>query len=65
MTLYDLANETTVQGNIRISQWKDDEEKILLVKKDVEDFHCPLKLEGKRVLYIFCPGDGYLHIEVE
>ena len=65
MTLYDLANSTTVQGDIRVSKWIGDEEKVLLLKKRVEDFHCPLKLESKRVLYIFCPGDGYLHIEVE
>lgn len=68
MTLYELVYNVTLQGNIRISMWVDDTEKVIatwencqeLFSGDIED-----EWMDYAVKYIFCPGDGYLHIEVE
>lgn len=68
MTLYELVYNVTLQGNIRISMWVDDTEKVIatwencqeLFSGDIED-----EWMDYVVKYIFCPGDGYLHIEVE
>ena len=67
MTLYELVYSAKLQGNIRVSVWKDDEEKIIatwencteLFSGDIEDEWMDLVVD-----YIFCPGDGWLHIEV-
>lgn len=68
MTLYELVNDTTVQGNIRISTWNGDEEEVLLSVSNEDDL-CTGDLdeawEDREVKYIFYPGDGFLHIEVE
>lgn len=68
MKLYELVYQVVLQGNIRISMWVDDEEKILgtwedcqqLFSGDIED-----EWMDYEVSYIFCPGDGWLHIEVK
>ena len=72
MTLAELTHETTIQGDIRLSVWKDGEETKVRELKCVDDLSNPLwydrKLFGMKDLevnYIFCPGDGYLHIELE
>ena len=68
MTLYELVYNVKLQGNIRISMWVGDKEKIIakwencmeLFTGDIED-----EWMGFIVDYIFCPGDGWLHIEVK
>ena len=72
MTLIDLTHEITVQGDIRLSVWKDGEEAKVVELKAVEDLTSPLFYNPKclgmldmEVNYIFCPGDGYLHIELD
>jgi hypothetical protein len=68
MTLWELVASTKLQGNIRVSMWQDDEEKIIgtwencgqLFTGDIEE-----EWEDFEVDYIFCPGDGFLHIEVK
>ena len=67
MKLYDLVYSVVFQGNIRISMWCGDEEKIIgewrnceqLFSGDIED-----EWMDFRVTYIFAPGDGWLHVEV-
>ena len=68
MTLYELVYLVKLQGNIRVSMWVDDEEKIIstwedcaeLFAGDIEDEWMDFKVD-----YIFCPGDGWMHIEVK
>lgn len=67
MTLYELVYNVKLQGNIRVSMWVGDEEKIIatwencaeLFSGDIEDEWMDFIVD-----YIFCPGDGWLHIEV-
>lgn len=68
MKLEDLINVTTFQGDIRLSLWKDGEEtkvKEYSMVDDLSFMNIPAWAEGKEVNYIFCGGDGYLHIELE
>lgn len=68
MTLYELANDVTIQGNVRVSTWEGNEEKVISTTENTDDFNIydlDDKWEDAEVLYIFCPGDGYLHIEIE
>lgn len=70
ITISDLLNNITVQGDIRISAFCRDtypEETVIAT------FECegglfasklPKRWRNSEVLYMFCPGDGYLHIEV-
>ena len=37
MTLYELVNSTTIQGNIRVSMWEDDEERIISTWENCEE----------------------------
>lgn len=67
MTLYELVNDVTVQGAIRVSAWNYDEETILFQTDSTDDFNTgnlDEEWEDREVLYMFCPGDGFLHIEV-
>lgn len=69
MTLYELVNDITVQGAIRVSSWNEhDEEDVLFQTDGTDDFGCgdlEDEWEDREVKYIFCPGDGFLHIEIE
>ena len=68
MTLYDLVNSTTVQGDIRLSVWKDHEEvevKQFTYVDDLSYNSVPNKYLDMEVNFIFCGGDGFLHIELE
>ena len=68
MTLYELVYNVKLQGNIRVSMWVNDEEKIIatwenceeLFSGDIEDEWMDFVVD-----YIFCHGDGFLHIEVK
>lgn len=67
MTLYELVYSANLQGNIRVSMWKDDKEKVIaewkncdcLYSGDIEDEWMDFE-----VSYMFCGDDGFLHIEV-
>lgn len=68
MTLYELANDVTIQGAVRLSAWYGDDEKVLSETPATDDFNIydlDEKWEDAEVLYMFCSGDGFLHIEVE
>ena len=68
MTLYELCYLAKIQGNIRISMWRGEEELVIakfeaceqLFSGYIDDEWIDLVVD-----YIFCPGDGWLHIEVK
>ena len=66
MTLYELVNSITIQGNVRLSIFEDDSEKSTdykgtydLSDEDIEEF------EDMMVTYMFYGDDGFMHIELE
>lgn len=72
MTLRTLAKETMVQGNVKIEIWEDSEPIEEYSFTYVDDFLATLssypetkQLLKRRVKFMFCSGDGYLHIELE
>ena len=68
MTLYDLLNGTTIMGDVRLSKWVEDFEIVLFQTYGTDHFgpgDIPEELEHCEVEYLFCPGDGFLHIEIE
>lgn len=83
MTLYELMDSVTVQGDVRLSVFCDGEEIAVaefkesqgLCSHDLYQYGCTLTVDGDctylsewewyEVKYIFCPGDGFLHIELE
>ena len=68
LTLYELVSDVTIQGNVRISYWENDEEQVIRTFDGVEyilNHQIPKRYRDADVIYMFCPGDGYLHIEVE
>lgn len=72
MTLRTLAKETMVQGNVKIEMWEDSEpieeysftyvDNLLVTLSSYPETKQLLK---RRVKFMFCSGDGYLHIELE
>lgn len=68
LTISDLLENATVQGNIRVSAWtRNEEEKVILMQEDdggLSASSLPERWRNAEVLYMFCPGDGFLHIEV-
>ena len=67
ITLNDLLDNITVQGNIRISAWTRDGEKVIVMTDGYDSLfssELPKRWRNSEVLYIFCPSDGFLHIEV-
>ena len=67
MTVEELANQITLQGDIRISLWEDGEEtrvKTYTMVDNLSYMRIPTWVEDKEVNFIFCGGDGYLHIEL-
>lgn len=67
MLLGNLIRNTTVQGNVRLSVWKGNEETAVEYFHNVDDLaNEPCRLMAwLPIKYIFCPGDGYLHIELD
>ena len=66
MTLYELANQTTIQGNVRVSKFDEDANEIILVNAHGTDdlaYEIPEEYEDLTVKYIFNGEDG-IHIEV-
>lgn len=68
ITISDLLDNITVQGDIRVSAWTRDEgEKVILLTEcdgGLSASRLPKRWRNAEVLYMFCPGDGLLHIEV-
>lgn len=67
MLFGNLIKNTTIQGDVRLSVWKDDEETSVEYFHNVDDMKTePCRLFAwLKVKYVFCPGDGYLHIELD
>ena len=75
MTLYELCQGATIQGNVRISIFDEDgeEEKVFYIDQVVDDllwdFSCEQDFEEEMieydVTYLFVGKDNYLHIELQ
>lgn len=66
MTLYELANQTTIQGDVRVSRFDGEGHEIILLNAQSTDDlanDLPEEYEELTVKYIFNGEDG-LHIEV-
>ena len=68
ITISDLLDNITVQGDVRVSAWtRDEDEKVILLTEcdgGLSASRLPKRWRNAEVLYMFCPGDGILHIEV-
>lgn len=69
MTLYELVNNTTIQGEINIVYFEGEQEKDSKALYCVEDlsmrlWHLPEGWEDLEVKYIFSDKYGRLHIEI-
>ena len=68
MTLYALVASTTLCGDIRISMWEDDREKVIATWTGCEQLwsgEIEEEWEDLVVTFIFASPDGFLHIEVK
>lgn len=68
MTLYTLVASTIIQGNVRISAWDGETEKVVATWENCEQLwsgEIEEEWEDFEVKYIFASPDGYLHIECE
>lgn len=66
MTLYDLANQITIQGDVRVSKFDEEANEIILLNAQGTDdlaSELPEEYEELTVKYIFNGEDG-THIEV-
>lgn len=66
MTLYDLANQITIQGDIRVSKFDEEANEIILMNvENTDDLanDLPEEYEDLTVKYIYEGEDG-VHIEV-
>lgn len=66
MTLYELVNDTEVQGAVRVSMWDGERENVLFETERTYSFgpgDLKDEWEDLNVEYLFCAGD-VLHIEV-
>lgn len=69
ITLYDLMQNTTVQGDVRIRVYMDGnyDEIAMMLYRNVDDLSVediPADWEDLEVRYIFVGGDGILNIEL-
>ena len=68
MTLDDLLSigGIMIQGNVRLSVWKDGEETMVKEIKGTDNLNGERikKYRDMQVLYIFSAFDGFLHIEL-
>jgi len=66
MTLYELHNEVVVEGKIRISVWKNEEETEVVETDDLAGAEkIRPALWDMDITNMFCPGDNTLHIELD
>lgn len=67
MTFGYLRNHTTIQGNVKLTMWKDDEVLYEDAVQGTEDIDtCGLHLwDYAEVKYMFAAPDGFLHIDFE
>lgn len=66
MTIYELANQTTIQGDVRVSKFDEDANEIILINVQGTDdlaYDIPEEYEDLTVRFIFSGEDG-VHIEV-
>ena len=66
MTLYELVNQVTIQGDVRVFKFDEDSNEIILLNvqgADVLAYELPEECEDLTVKYIF-NGEGGIHIEV-
>lgn len=69
ITLYDLMNNITIQGDVRIRVYKDDSYDEIAMKlfRNVDGLNgedIPTEWEDLEVRYIFVGGDSILNIEL-
>ncbi|MBO5969204.1 MAG: hypothetical protein J6S14_11985 [Clostridia bacterium] len=67
MTLYELINNTTIQGNVDITCFVDGIEtdsETFLHTDDLASVSFPEEWEDYEVKYIWASNDGYIHIEI-
>jgi len=68
MKLYELMNNTIIQGNVRLSVWDADEETTVKYFDCVDDLGLEKwvhEFEDLEIHYVFAsPVDGFLHIEL-
>lgn len=66
-TLRDLCEQVTIQGNIRLSSWtNNDKEETDIVELRGVDYLNPVNAAlhiDRELRYMFTASDGYLHIE--
>ena len=67
MTFGYLRNRTTIQGNVKLTMWKDGEVLYEDTVQGTEDIDtCGLHLwDYAEVKYMFAARDGFLHIDFE
>lgn len=70
LTLSDLLENACVQGNVRISTWKEDCEEVVIRTFDETEYvpyndRLLKKWQNAEVIYMFAARDGFLHIEVK
>lgn len=73
MTLRTLTKEVEIQGNVRLSIWDDQGEEVEVhefqyvdnLAIDINNLSNGKQLNRRKVHFVFAPGDGFLHIELE
>ena len=69
MTLFELMDNAIIQGDVRVSVWKGDDEVKVIEVKATDDLTLEKKVrkvEDLDIRYMFAsPVDGMLHIELE
>ena len=72
MTLKTLAKEIEIQGDVRLSVWNDQGEEMEVhefqyvssLGSHINELPNAKQLNRMKVHFIFAPGDGFLHIEL-
>lgn len=67
MLFGNLRDRVVMQGNIKLTMWKDGEVLYEDIVRDTEDLNnCGLHLwDWQEIKYIFAAPDGFLHIDFE
>ena len=67
MLFGNLRDRVVMQGNIKLTMWKDGEVLYEDIVRDTEDLnHCGLHLwDWQEIKYIFASPDGFLHVDFE
>ena len=73
MILRTLVKEIEIQGDVRLSVWNDQGEEVEVhefqyvdnLAIDINQLPNSKQLNRMKVHFVFAPGDGYLHIELD